>query len=182
MALSPLLAILVVASGFGLIGGLGTATSRLPFAAGVDRLLLAAFGKVHPRWGTPYMSILVLGMTSSLLLVIYQLGDSVRIAYDELVSLMVIGGFLPYLFIFGSAWKAGRHLSALSGGATTALALFCSAVPPAEVTNAWLFEGKLAAGTLGMILTAWLIYRRGRTGVAAMKANELAQIQLGRGG
>ncbi len=159
--LSPLIALLVVAGGLGLIGGLGAATSRMPFVAGVDRLLPAAFGKIHPRWGTPYVSILALGIVSSSLLVVYQLGDTMRVAYDELVSLMVIGGFLPYLYIFGSAWKAGRRVSALSGGATTALALFCAVVPPAEVTNVWLFEGKLAAGTLGMVGSAWLIYQRG---------------------
>jgi hypothetical protein len=73
---------------------------------------------------------------------------------------MVITGFLPYLYIFGSAWKAGKRLSAASGGAITALALFCSVVPPAEITNAWLFEGKLAAGTLAVVLSAWLVYRR----------------------
>jgi hypothetical protein len=97
---------------------------------------------------------------ATFLLAVYQLGDTMRVAYDELVSLMVITGFLPYLFIFGSAWKAGKRLSAVSGGAITALALFCSVVPPAEITNVWLFEGKLAAGTLAVVVSAWLAYRR----------------------
>jgi amino acid transporter len=158
--ISPLIALLVVASGVGFVGGLGTATSRLPFAAGVDRLLPAAFGRVHPRWGTPYVSILALGLVATLLLVVYQLGDTIRVAYDELVSLMVITGFLPYLYIFGSAWKAGKRLSAVSGGAITALALFCAVVPPAEITNVWLFEGKLAGGTVAVVVSAWLVYRR----------------------
>ena len=158
--ISPLIALLVVASGVGFVGGLGTATSRLPFAAGVDRLLPPAFGRVHPRWGTPYVSILALGLVATLLLVVYQLGDTIRVAYDELVSLMVITGFLPYLYIFGSAWKAGKRLSAVSGGAITALALFCSVVPPAEITNVWLFEGKLAGGTVAVVVSAWLVYRR----------------------
>ena len=158
--LSPLLALLVVASGIGFVGGMGTAVSRLPFAAGVDRLLPAAFGKVHPRWGTPYVAILALGLVATSLLVVYQLGDSMRAAYDELVSLMVITGFLPYIYLFGSAWKAGKRLSVVSGGAITALALFCSVVPPGEITNIWLFESKLAAGTLAVVGSGWLIYRR----------------------
>ena len=160
--LSPLIALLVVASGVGFVGGLGTATSRLPFAAGVDHLLPAAFGKVHPRWGTPYVSILVLGLVATFLLIIYQLGDSMRVAYDELVSMMVIAGFLPYLYMFGSAWKAGKRLSAISGGAITALALLCTVVPPDEITNAWRFEGKLAAGTLAMVASAWFLYSRNK--------------------
>jgi len=158
--ISPLIALLVVTSGVGFVGGLGTATSRLPFAVGVDRLLPPAFGRVHPRWGTPYVSILALGLLATLLLVVYQLGDTLRVAYDELVSLMVITGFLPYLYIFGSAWKACKRLSAVSGGAITALALVCSVVPPAEITNVWLFEGKLAGGTVAVVVSAWLVYRR----------------------
>ena len=158
--LSPLIALLVVVSGVGFVGGIGTAASRLPFAAGVDRLLPAPFGRIHPRWGTPYVSILALGLVATFLLVIYQLGDTIRVAYDELVSMMVITGFLPYLYIFDSAWKAGKRLSAASGGAITALALLCSVVPPAEITNTWLFEGKLAAGTLAVVVSAWLVYYR----------------------
>jgi len=158
--LSPLIALLVILGGLGFIGGLGASTSRLPFAAGTDRLLPASFARIHPRWGTPYVSILTLGIVSTFLLVVYQLGDSMRVAYDELVSLMVIGGFLPYLYIFGSAWKAGRRVSALSGAAMTVLALLCTVVPPGEVTNVWLFEGKLAAGTLAIVGSAWLVYRR----------------------
>jgi glutamate:GABA antiporter len=158
--LSPLIALLVVASGLGLVGGLGTATSRLPFAAGVDHLLPAAFARVHRRWGTPYISILALGSVATLLLVVYQLGDTMRAAYEELVSLMVITGFVPYLYIFASAWKAGKRLSAASGGAISVLALLCTVVPPGEITKAWLFEAKLAAGALAVVASAWLIFRR----------------------
>jgi hypothetical protein len=33
-------------------------------------------------------------------------------------------------------------------------------VPTAEVTNVWLFEGKVLGGLLLMAGTAWAIYRR----------------------
>ena len=85
-----------------------------------------------------------------------------RAAYQELVSLMVITGFLPYVYIFGSAWKAGKRWSAVSGWAVTALAIVCAVVPTAEIANVWLFEGKLAAGTLGIIASARLAYGRVR--------------------
>lgn len=160
--LSPLIALLVLASGVGLVGGIGTATSRLPFAAGVDGLLPKAFAKLHPRWGTPYVSTLALALVATLLLVIYQLGDTLRAAYDELISMMVITGFIPYLYIFGSAWKAGKRMSAASGLAVTALALLCSVVPPSDIANVWLFEGKILAGTLAAVLSGWVLYRRSR--------------------
>jgi amino acid transporter len=158
--LAPLVAFLVVGSGMGQLGGIGTAISRLPFAAGTDHLLPAAFSRIHPRWGTPHYSILALGVVASFLLTAIQIGDSLRAAYQELISLMVIVGFLPYLYIFGSAWKAGKRFSALSGWAITVLAIVCSVVPTAEITNVWLFEGKLAAGTLAVIGSAYLVYRR----------------------
>lgn len=161
--LSPLIALIILANGVGQFGGLGAATSRLPFVAGVDRLLPEAFARIHPRWGTPHISILALGGVATFLLAAYQVGDTVRAAYDELVSLMVITGFLPYLYIFGSAWRAGKRVSAISGWVVTALAIVCSLVPTAEIANVWLFEGKLAAGTLAVIASAWVVYRRHRS-------------------
>lgn len=158
--LPSLIGILVLASGVGQIGGIGTAISRLPFAAGVDGLLPKAFARVHPRWGTPHYSVLVLGLVASFLLIAIQIGDTMRAAYQELVALMVIVGFLPFLYIFGSAWRAGKRLSALCGWSITVLAILCAVVPTADIANVWLYESKLAAGTFGAIATAWLVYRR----------------------
>ena len=63
-----------------------------------------------------------------------------RGAYQTLVSLMVIAGFLPFIYIFGSAWKLGRRLSAISGWGITLLAILCAVVPTAEMHIVWLFE------------------------------------------
>jgi len=158
--LTPAIALLVMASAVGQFGGQGTAISRLPFAVGVDHLLPAAFARVHPRWGTPHISILVFGGVASFLLMAIQLGDTLRAAYQTLVSLMVVTGFLPFLYIFGSAWRAGKRWSALSGWGITLLAIICSVVPTAEVNDVWLFETKIAVGTLAVIGSGWILYRR----------------------
>jgi glutamate:GABA antiporter len=152
--------LLVMATAIGQFGGLGSSVSRMPFAAGVDHLLPAAFARVHPRWNTPHVSIFAFGVLASVLLVVVQFGDSLRAAYQTLVSLMVIAGFLPYVYMFGSAWKAGRRWSALFGQAMTALAIVCSLAPTAEIGNAWLFELKLAGGTAAVVATGWMIYRK----------------------
>ena len=157
--IAPLIAVLVLGNGIGQIGGIGTAISRLPFAAGVDGLLPKAFARIHPRWGTPYYSILALGVVATFLLVAIQVGDTLRAAYQELVSLMVITGFLPYIYIFGSAWKTGKRISPICGWFVTVLVVLFSVVPTAEITNVWLFESKLAIGTFATIGTAWLVYR-----------------------
>jgi amino acid transporter len=150
----------VVASGMGQLGGIGTAISRLPFAAGADHLLPEAFGRVHPRWHTPHVSILALGAVATFLLLAMQLGDTLRAAYDELVSLMIIAGYVPYFYIFGSSWKAGNRWSAAAGWMVVVLTILCAVVPTEEITSVWLFEGKLAAGTLLVVGSAWLVYRR----------------------
>jgi amino acid transporter len=156
------IAVLFFISGVGALGSAGTACSRLPFAAGADGLLPKAFGRVHPRWGTPYIAMLALGGVSSFLLIVYQLGDTMRAAFDALVSTMVITGFIPFFYIFGSAWKARKYLSAISGFAVTCLALISALVPPVGVTNVWLFEGKIVLGTLIAAGSGWLIYRQNR--------------------
>ena len=160
--LTPLVAVIVVLNSIGGWGGLGSAVSRMPYAAGVDHLLPAAFARLHPRWATPYISILVFGGVASFLLFAVQLGDSLRAAYQALLSLMVLSGFIPYLYLFASAWKAGKRAAAVSGIAMTLLTIVSSAVPTGEVKSFWLFEGKLAAGTALMIGSAWLVYRRRR--------------------
>jgi glutamate:GABA antiporter len=149
----------VMATAIGQFGGLGSSVSRMPFAAGVDHLMPKAFAKIHPRWATPYVSIIVFGVLASALLILSQVGDTMRGAYQTLVSLMVIAGFLPYFYMFGSSWKASNRVSSVSGWGITALAIVCSVVPTAEVHNVWLFELKLAVGTVAVIASAWLIYQ-----------------------
>lgn len=154
--------IAITINNVGAFGGLGSAVSRMPFAAGVDHLLPAAFGRVHPRWHTPYVAILSLGAVGTFLLIAIQAGESVRTAYLTIVDLTVIVGFLPYLFMFASGWKAGQRVSAISGSAITLLAIACSVYPPPEVTKVWLFETKLAIGTAAAILSGWLLYARSK--------------------
>lgn len=160
--LGPVVALLVVASGMGQLGGIGTSMSRLPFAAGADGLMPPSFGRVHPRWHTPHVPVLTLGALSIVLLFAVQLGDSLRAAYDVLVSLMVLAGFIPFFYIFGSSWKSGNRISAVAGIAVVAVTLVCSVVPTAETSNVWLFEGKVLGGLALMAGTAWAIYRRRR--------------------
>jgi hypothetical protein len=103
-----------------------------------------------------------MGSVASVLLVVFQLGDTMGAAYDALVSMMVIAGFLPYLYIFGCSWKAGHRISAVGGWAVSVMAVVCSVVPTAEVSNVWIYESKLAAGTAAVVGSAWLVYRRSK--------------------
>jgi amino acid transporter len=129
-------------------------------AAGVDHLLPDCFARIHPRWATPHISILLLGGVASALLLLNQVGDTLRSAYETLVSLMLLGGFIPYIYVFSSAWKARCRWSAICGLGVTALAIVASLIPGPGVSSVWLFESKLALGTIGMVVSARLLYRR----------------------
>jgi amino acid transporter len=72
----------------------------LPYAIGLDRYLPAAFSRVHPRWGTPYVSLLVQAVAATLFLLMAQLGETVRAAYQIMVDMTVIVTFIPFLYIF----------------------------------------------------------------------------------
>src|SRR5436305_2115586 len=83
----PIVAALVTVNVLGGIGGWFASTARLPFVAGLDRYLPPAFGKLHPRWGTPYVALLVQAVLAYAFVFIGQAGTTVRGAYDALVSM-----------------------------------------------------------------------------------------------
>src|SRR6202167_3661121 len=57
--LGVLAAMLVTAGNAGGVGSTVAGVARVPFQVGIDRYLPSAFGRIHPRWKTPYISILV---------------------------------------------------------------------------------------------------------------------------
>jgi amino acid transporter len=93
-------AALVVLGGLGQAGAWFAAGGRLPFVAGIDRFLPAAFGRLHPRYGSPYVSLLAQAGVAALFILLGQAGTSVKGAYDVLVSMAIISYFIPYLFMF----------------------------------------------------------------------------------
>ena len=158
-------ALLSTMTAVGQFGGLGAGTARLSYAAARDGLLPAVFARVHPRWRTPHFSMLALAGAGTVLLLLAQAGDSMRAAYQELVSMMVVGTFLPYLYIFFSAWKAGLRWAPVCGIAVTLIAIVFSVIPTGDITNVWLFEAKIFGGSALLLgLGRWIFTRSRRAG------------------
>ena len=146
--LSPLFALLIT---LGVIGQLTTyiaGNTRLPFAIGLDHYLPAAFAKLHPRWHTPHVSILTQAILSTLFLLLTELGENLRAAYQILVDMTVIVSFVPFVYIFGSGLRFGPKVAAASGLLVSLLAIALSLVPPPEVAGVLIFELKLVGGCL----------------------------------
>jgi glutamate:GABA antiporter len=152
-------AVLVILAALGQLSVIGSSASRLPFVAGTDRLLPSALALLHPRWRTPYVSIIVFGAISTVFLVLAQLGENLHVAYQTITDLMVIGGFLPFLYIFAAAWKCGGRWSVVAGMGVSLVALICSIIPTSEVKSLWLFEAKLFGVTALIVLSARLVYK-----------------------
>src|SRR6202040_2778156 len=93
-------------------GGVGTTVAgiaRVPFVVGIDRYLPAAFGKIHPRWKPPYISIIVQAIVSGVILLLSQVSETTRGAYQGLVDVAIILYFIPFLYMYAAAIKlAGR--------------------------------------------------------------------------
>src|SRR5207247_5343793 len=128
--LVPVLAILVTLNALGGVGGWFAATARLPFVAGIDRFLPPAFGALHPRWRTPYVALLVQAAIAALFIWIGKAGSgtTVSLAYDALVSMGIIGYFIPFLFMFAALIRlqrepAGPEVIRVPGGSSVAIAL-----------------------------------------------------------
>lgn len=177
--LAPTAALIAALITLGNLGGVGAwiaGTARIPFVAGVDRVLPAAFGKVHPRWRTPHVALLVQGGVATLFVVTGLLGASVRDAYLTLVDTTIVLFFIPYLYLFGAYLRLRRRRtmgSALAGWlglASVALSIALAFVPGADVTSKLAFELKLVGGVIGFMGLGVVLARRGvrnRTATAA---------------
>jgi amino acid transporter len=169
---------------FGNAGGVGSTVAgiaRVPFIVGIDRYLPQAFGKIHPKWRTPYISILVQAVASALVLLVSQINETTRGAYQVLIDITIIIYFIPFLDMFAAiiklakradrtqnkravlipGGKLGVWLIAGLGFVVVVACMLVSAVPPGDSSNRFLFEVKLLAGSVGGILLGLILYWRG---------------------
>ena len=187
--LGVLAAVLVTVGNAGGVGSTVAGIARIPFVVGIDRYLPAAFGRIHPRWKTPYISILVQAIVSGAILLVSQINDSTRGAYQFLIDAAIILYFIPFLYMFAAVIKLARrrdrkdnpHAVLVPGGipgvwisgglgfVVVLVGIFVSLVPPGDSTNKLGFELKLVGGTIASILLGLVLYWRG----ARSKRSEL---------
>jgi glutamate:GABA antiporter len=177
-----ILAALLVSVGNG--GGVGSTVAgiaRVPFVVGIDRYLPEALGKIHPKWKTPYISILVQAGVSGAILLVSQISETTRGAYQFLIDAAIILYFIPFLYMFAAVIKlarrkdrtenaravlvpggiAGIWISGLLGFVVVLVGIVVSLVPPGDSSDKLGFELKLVGGTLTSILLGLVLYWRG---------------------
>ena len=156
-----LLAGTVVISVAAQFAGFMASSSRLPYLFGIDRYLPGPFARLHPRYGTPYVSLLCGAAISTLFVFGICLGETVRAAYTALFDACILLNAVPFLYLFAAGWKLGSRVAAALGFLVTVTAVIFSLIPSSEVSNVWSFELKLCAVLGAMAVVAFVLYRRG---------------------
>ena len=179
--LGVIAALLVSVGNAGGVGSTVAGISRVPFVVGIDRYLPAAFGKIHPRWRTPHISILVQAGVSGVVLLLSQINETMQGAYQGLIDVAVILYFIPFLYMYAAVirlagrpdrmtnsravlipgGKLGVWLAGGLGFAVTLASILLSMVPPGEVTNKFVFEVKIIGASFAAVALGLILYFRG---------------------
>jgi amino acid transporter len=175
----------------GSIGGTNSwvaGSARVPFAAGVDAALPSAFARLHPRYRTPHVALVVQGVAASLLFlasVFISIGGgqtSIQESYDIMVNLTILVYFVPYLYLF-AAWirlrtseqsapradimtlpggLAGVWLIAICGFTATLIAIGLVFVPPPDTANVLNYETNLVGQSALLFVVGFIFYAAAR--------------------
>jgi amino acid transporter len=125
-------------------------------------------------------------------LLLSQINETTRGAYQSLIDITVIIYFIPFLYMFAAAMKlAGRpdragnrqavlipggklgvYVTAGMAGVVTFASIIFSIIPPGDSSNKVLFEVKVIGASLASIAGGLILYWRG----ARNKAREAAQL------
>jgi glutamate:GABA antiporter len=106
------------------------------------------------------VSLLVQAVAATLFLLMAQLGESVRAAYQIMVDMTVIVTFVPFIYIFGAGFRFASRIAAISGLAVTLIAMVLAAVPPQETVSGAIFELKVLGGSVFFALLGWVVFKR----------------------
>ncbi|MGZ4858173.1 MAG: APC family permease [Candidatus Angelobacter sp.] len=186
-----LAALLVTVGNAGGVGATVAGVARVPFVAGIDHYLPAFFGKIHSKWKTPYVSILIQAGISALILILSQINATILEAYQSLVDIAIILYFLPFLYMYASViklayrpdraaseqavlvpgGKAGVWIAGSLGFIITLGSMILAVIPPGGVANKAIFELKIIGTTMVCIAIGLLLYWRGARNKARSVVN-----------
>jgi amino acid transporter len=160
------LAILMIASIVGSTSAWVSGSARILFVSGLDRYLPRALGKVHPRYASPYVALILFGVLASVIIAMSFAGASVQDAYLTLLDLAVALQMLSYLYLFASLLRRAftrdsvlayfrrgtLRVAAVAGTAMTSLGFCMAFVPSRQISSIGSFELKMFL-TLAVLLT-----------------------------
>ncbi len=180
---APFIALLLTVSSIGGLGAWLTGSARVAFVVGLDRYFPAAFARIHPRWRTPYVAILIQAPIAAFFLFLSVLGKGTTVekAFLILIDMSLLIYFIPYIYLFvcfmvhclkkrrdnderllvpGGA--GGALIVGLCGLSITLFAMVVAMIPPPGTSDPWLREMKVAGGSLLLVLSGFFFYWRAK--------------------
>ena len=147
---------LAVAMAVSIGGGLAAwyaGSMRIPFVAGFDRALPEWLGRVHPRWGSPYVALLVQGALAAMLMAATLVGSSVAEAYQVLLraSAIITLVLLCLLTFSSSVGVAGWRAIVYQPGGGTSDSPLPLAMGHVVGNNAVLYHLLITVGLFGLV-------------------------------
>jgi amino acid transporter len=156
-------------------------SARIPFVAGLDHYLPAALGRLHRRYATPYVALIVHGMLSCLFVAMSFVGATVEQAYRTMLLLAVVLQLVPFLYMYAALVRLAARsdardgyykkrtlwMAGISGLVTTAVGMCVAFLPQTNGEPVWLFELKMVSGCaffLGLGAFFYFIYSRRASG------------------
>jgi amino acid transporter len=133
--------------------------ARVPFAAGVDAAMPRAFARLHPRYRTPHVALIIQSLAASAIFLasvfftVAGRSTSIQEAYDILVNLTILIYFVPYLYLFAAQVRLlpeAPRWPAVLGFLATAISLALTFVPPPGA-NALTYEVNLIVQAAVMV-------------------------------
>jgi amino acid transporter len=161
-ALGVFTTVILVIGIFGKLSTWSAGGARMPLSLSADGLFPAAFKVVHPRWKTPWVALAVQAIICSVFLLFTQSGETMRSGWQLLMDLTIEATFLPYIYIFLSAWRFGQWASGAAGLLVTLLAMGFALVPPEGTRSVLSFESKALGGSIFLVLLGLLAFRPAR--------------------
>ncbi|MBV9007720.1 MAG: APC family permease, partial [Verrucomicrobia bacterium] len=135
-----------------------TGSSRLPMVAGWDALLPAWFSRLHPRFRTPFNSILFVGAIALVFAIGGQLGAGAQEAFQLVDNAANVFYGIAYAVMFALPLLGARavrrdapiwlRVAAVCGLAVSLLAIVFTVYPIIDVPNRMVFAAKIIGVTV----------------------------------
>ena len=152
-------------------------SARIPFVAGLDLYLPEGLGKLHRKFATPYVALIVHASFSAIFLGMSFVGAGVKEAFVTMLDLAVVLQLVPFLYMHAALLKLARQSApgeayysrptlALAGSCgliTTIVGMGVAFIPSHQIKSIGLFEFKMVAGTLFFVgLAGFFFFIYGR--------------------